>query len=135
MIELENNPLSHLSKISLQRLARLTTGGFSHTQQADMHSNCLDKTEEAARTSLAYTNNEINLERNHETCMCFSSVVGGATCRKIDDLSICPKNIILDLFLLLVVPYSWAETRVGESWSACRKNEPTPKENRISVIS
>ena len=32
----------------------------------------------------------------------------GATHRKIEDLSsICPLNIILNLFRLLVIPYSW----------------------------
>ena len=43
----------------------------------------------------AYTNKEINSER------------WGATHRKIDDLSVCPQNIILDLFRLLVIPYSY----------------------------
>ena len=30
----------------------------------------------------------------------------GATHRKIDDLSVCPPKIILDLFPLLVIPYT-----------------------------
>ena len=42
----------------------------------------------------AYTNKEINSGENHETYTCFSAVVGEATHRKIDDLSICPPNII-----------------------------------------
>ena len=37
----------------------------------------------------------------------FFSCRWGATHRKIDDLSICPPNIHLDLFCLLVIPYSW----------------------------
>ena len=55
----------------------------------------------------AYTNNEINSEINHETYTCFSAVVAGATHRTIDELYICPPNIILELFRLLVIPYSW----------------------------
>ena len=53
----------------------------------------------------AYTNNEINSGKNHETFTLFSAVVGGATHRKI--CSICPPNIILEFFCLLVIPYTW----------------------------
>ena len=55
----------------------------------------------------SYTNNKINWKIMKPTrifnCRC------GETNSKIDDLSICPPNIILDLFLLLVIPYSCIE--------------------------
>ena len=51
----------------------------------------------------AYTNNEINSEKN--LYMVFSCR-WGAPHRKIDHLLICPPNIILDLFHLLVIPYT-----------------------------
>ena len=54
----------------------------------------------------AYSNNEINSDKNHETYTCFSAVVRGETHSKIDDLSICPPNNILYLFRLLVIPYT-----------------------------
>ena len=56
----------------------------------------------------AYTNNEINSEENHEFCTWFSAVVGwGAPHSKIDDLSIYPPNIILDLldWLYLILAF------------------------------
>ena len=42
---------------------------------------------------------------NHETYTCFQLSLGGQHSR-IYDLYICPSNISLDLFLLLVIPYS-----------------------------
>ncbi len=54
----------------------------------------------------AYTNNEINSEKNKKPIRAFQLSLG-ATHRKVDDLSICPPNIILDLFRLLVISYPW----------------------------
>ena len=49
---------------------------------------------------------EINSGKNHETLHTIFSCRWGATFSKIDDLFICPPNIILDLFRLLAIPYS-----------------------------
>ena len=91
LVELENNPLSHLNKISLQRLARFSHWRLQPHSTSRYTFKLLGQTEEAARTSLAYTNNEINLERNHETCMCFSSVVGGQHVKKLTTSPFAPK--------------------------------------------
>ena len=49
----------------------------------------------------AYTNNEINWKESRNLFVIFR----GATHSIIDDLFICPPNIILDLFRLLDIPY------------------------------
>ena len=53
----------------------------------------------------ASTYNEINSEKITKPIRVFICR-WGATHRKIEDLSICPPNIILDLFCLLFIPYS-----------------------------
>ena len=55
----------------------------------------------------AYSNNEINSEKITKPVRVFQlSLGGGTTHSKIDDLSICPPIIILDLFCLLVIPHT-----------------------------
>ena len=58
-----------------------------------------------ARNDAAYANYEINLGINHETYV-FFSCRWWTTHSKIDNLSICPPNIFLDLFPFLLIPYS-----------------------------
>ena len=53
----------------------------------------------------AYSNNEINSGKNHETYTLFSAAVREETHGKNDNLFICPPNVILDLFRLLALPY------------------------------
>ena len=52
-------------------------------------------------------NNEINLGGKSRNLYVFFSCCWGATYSRIDDLSICNRNIILIFFCLLVIPYSW----------------------------
>ena len=56
----------------------------------------------------AYTNNEL-IQKKSRNLYLFFSCRWGATHRKIDDPSIYPPIIILDLFRLLVLPYFWRE--------------------------
>ncbi len=56
---------------------------------------------------------------------CFSAVIGGGggggglRHRKMDELSICPTNIIFDLFRLLVISYSWFIGSQNQSEHIC----------------
>ena len=52
----------------------------------------------------AYTNNEINSGKNHETYTCFSAVVGGQHIVKLTTSPFAPPNIILKFPRLLVIP-------------------------------
>ncbi len=58
----------------------------------------------STRANTANTNNEINSNLSVIfSCRC------GVTHSRIDDLFICPPIIILDLFHLLAIPYSWGK--------------------------
>ena len=52
----------------------------------------------------AFTNNEIVEKKTQNQY--------GVTLGRIYDVFICPRNIILDLFRLLAIPYSWEELTV-----------------------
>ena len=60
----------------------------------------------------AFTNNEIKSRKKSQNQYGIFSSRWGATLGKIDDVFICPPNIILDLFRLLAIPYSWEELTV-----------------------
>ena len=45
--------------------------------------------------------------KNHETCVFQLSLGGGGKTYKSWRHFICPQNVILDLFRLLVIPYTW----------------------------
>ncbi len=54
----------------------------------------------------AFTNNEINSKKNHETFE-WLPLFWGCGEFFLFCFCPCPSNIILELFLLLVIPYSW----------------------------